>query len=240
MLHKEVSMSNTPTELKQTENISNNFELLPGKPLDLQINLPIKARIKVPLIGYEVGNNIILKYPNISQLGTHRDLFVEGNVVIVRYLLEGEQGECFAFKTSIKSVVKFPEKYLVLNYPTSIETRQLRLHQRIATHLPASIVIRGDEERQNSESMDGIIEDISPRGCGFAFKTNNQNLKVNQTAVFINIKNLMNGELNIPAKVCNSRNENGKVCVGIKFTGDREPINRLLEYLFIDVEKISA
>jgi hypothetical protein len=45
------------------------FELQPGKTVDIEINHPVKLRIKVPLIGYEMGKYIILKYPATNQGG---------------------------------------------------------------------------------------------------------------------------------------------------------------------------
>ena len=35
------------------------FELLPGKMLDVQINHPVQVRLKVPLIGYELGKSAV-------------------------------------------------------------------------------------------------------------------------------------------------------------------------------------
>lgn len=207
------------------------FELLPGKMLDIQINHPVRFRIKLPLIGYEEGKNIIIKYPKISNLGSYKDVLVDGNCVIVRYLLEGE---CFAFSSSIHSIIQYPNKYLVLNYPTKIEHRQLRLHQRVTTHIPASIVLNAIEPQNSDEEISGIIEDISLKGCGFSFQTDNQKLKVNKKEIIVIVKSFMDGEIKIPAKVCNSRNEHGKISIGIQFSDDCKQIKHLLKYLFID------
>lgn len=215
---------------------STHFELLPGKLLDIQINYPVKTRLKLPLVGYETGRTIFLKYPSVSSLGCYKDVLVEGNMVIVRYLIEGE---CCAFGTSVRYVIQNPEKYLVLNYPKKIEYRQLRLHQRVATHLPASVVLKGAENAGINDKITGIIEDISVKGCGFAFKSDNPNLKVNQTEVDVYVRSFTGGEILIPAKVCNCRNEYGKVSIGIQFTGDIKQIKELLESLFIDVEGIN-
>lgn len=229
-------MTSAPPQLAEVKLNSTHFELLPGKMLDIQVNHPIKTRLKLPLIGYDTGKNIILKYPSVTSLGSYKDVLIEGNVVIVRYLLEGE---CFAFNTSIRSIIQYPEKYLVLNYPKKIEHRQLRLHQRIVTHLPASIVLKGNEGGRNNEKLTGIIEDISLEGCGFAFKTDNHKLKVNKTDIIVSVKSVIDGEINIPAKVCNSRWENGKVSIGIKFSDGNKEVRHLLECLFIDVDNIA-
>lgn len=210
------------------------FELTPGKLVDLQINHPVKMRIKAPLIGYELGKYIILKHPEPKQINSYRDVFTEGNVVVVRYLLEGDQGQCFAFKSTIRNVTKIPEKFIFLTYPDKIENRELRTHQRFVTHLPASIVSIAEEQSTPSHELKGIIADISAKGCGFIFKTDNAKVKVNKRDVLVCIK--MPGEetITIPAKVCNSRYEAGKVNVGIQFNDADKQVKSILEHLFIE------
>jgi ribosome biogenesis SPOUT family RNA methylase Rps3 len=211
----------------------NFFELLPGKMLDIEINHPVRVRIKLPLIGYSLGNYIILKYPREEIVGNYNDVLVAGNVVIARYLLEGDRGECFAFRSSIKNITKFPEKLLVLNYPKKIESRQLRLHQRIMTNLPAAITLINEDLAQEDVKLNGIIGDISTKGCGFTFKADTETTKVNKRDVFVCVFNIDGEDVKIPAKVCNSRNEQGKVNVGIQFNDGDEQVVALLERLFI-------
>lgn len=230
---KEVMSVVTPQDTS-TVNQTKIFELLPGKILDLQINHPVQVRIKTPLIGYELGKYIILKHPDENRVGNYTDVLVAGNVVIVRYLLEGVQGVCFAFRTTIKSITQYPEKAIILDYPTKIENRQLRLHQRIITHLPAYIVLNAETTNESDVKITGIIGDISSQGCGFLFKADNAKLKVNKRDVFVCLQSLTSGEIKIPATVCNSRNENGKVSVGIKFMEGDKQVHSLLEHLFID------
>ncbi|MEW6991395.1 PilZ domain-containing protein [Colwelliaceae bacterium 6441] len=212
------------------------FELLPGKMLDLQINHPVQVRIKVPLIGYELGQYIILKYPNVPRATTYSDVLVEGNVVVVRYLLEGDKGCCFAFRSTIKTITKTPEKFIILSYPKKIENRQLRLHQRIAMHLPAAISLNSPD--QSNVRINGVIGDLSLKGCGFTFKAESDSVKVNELDIFVCVADHNKGEILIPAKVCNSRNERGKVIVGIQFNEDDKQVVSLLEHLFIDMNNL--
>jgi len=221
----------------QTSSLSHtfdNFELQPGKIVDLEINHPVKFRIKVPLIGYEMGKYIILKYPISTRTSAYQDVLVEGNVVISRYILEGEHGECFAFRSTIKHVTQYPESFIILNYPKQIESRQLRLKQRIITHLPASLMVNSQGGEQKSIRLNGIIADISIKGCGFVFKADNTKITVNKRDVLVCIQHPSTGEIKIAAKVCNSRNDQGKVSVGIKFFENDKQVNNLLEHLFID------
>jgi len=209
------------------------FELQPGKSLDLQINHPVPLRLKLPLIGYEIGKYIILKYPKVVSTSEYKDVLVEGNVLIVRYLMEGSKGECFAFRSSIKSVSQYPEKLLFIEYPKRIENRQLRTQQRTSIHLPAVIMLE-DSNDSKSTKISGIIGDISAKGCGFTFKTKSLNAKVNKRDIFVCLQSPTDGEVQIPAKVCNSRNDNGAVSVGIQFIDDSNLVPKLLSELFIE------
>jgi hypothetical protein len=215
---------------------SNNaayFELPPGKSLDVQINHPVLTRFKTTLVGYDVGNYIIFRHPETSRLDSYKDVLVEGNVVIIRYLIEGSRGECFAFKATIKHVLKHPQKLVFIDYPKEIENRQLRLHQRFVTHLPASIYANNAEDKEGAK-VSGIINDISAKGCGFSFKSDSTKVKVNKTQVTVQISFGDGNDVLIPANVCNSRYENGKVFVGIQFTDADKQVKKVLEHLLID------
>jgi hypothetical protein len=209
------------------------FEFEPGKSLDLQLNHPVSLRIKLQLIGYELGKYIILKYPKGTNNLEYKDVLIEGNVLIVRYLMEGSKGECFAFRSSIKNIIQYPEKLLFIEYPKKIENRQLRLQQRTSIHLPAVIMLEGSNEIKDTK-INGIIGDISAKGCGFTFKTKSANAKVKKRDVFVCIQSPIDGEIRIPARVCNSRNDQGTVSVGIQFADEGRLVPTLLEQLFIE------
>ena len=209
------------------------FELQPGRSLDLQINHPVSLRLKLPLIGYELGKYIILKYPKSSNTSEYKDVLIDGNVLIVRYLMEGNKGECFAFRSTIKTITQYPEKLIFIEYPTKIENRQLRLQQRTSIHLPALIMIESSGDNKGTQ-ISGIIGDISAKGCGFTFKTKSVTAKVNKRDVLVCLQSPTDGEVQIPARVCNSRNDNGIVSVGIQFIDNGELVPKLLAELFID------
>ncbi len=209
------------------------FELLPGKIVDIQINHPVPVRFKTPLIGYELGKYIILKHPDPARANNYRDVLVEGNVMIVRYLMEGSHGQCFAFRTTIRAVTLIPEKFIILHYPHNIENRELRMQQRITTHLPAKIMSVETKEGVDSSAITGVIADISSKGCGFVFKTSNDKVKVNERDIIVSI-NLPDEKVEIMARVRNSRYENGKVNVGIQFLDEDKQVRQVLEHLFIE------
>ncbi|MGJ8693280.1 MAG: flagellar brake domain-containing protein [Thalassotalea sp.] len=210
------------------------FELLPGKVLDIQINHPVPYRNKMLLIGYEVGKYIILKYPKVVRSNDLNDVLVEGNGVIVRYLLEGQSGKCYAFRASIKYIVQYPEKLIYLTYPDILENRELRKQRRQVTHIPASISLLNANSASDDVKIKGVISDINAKGCGFSFKTENDKLMVNKRNVFVNIHSPNNGMEQIAASVCNCRNEGGLVNVGIQFINAEQQVTDLLADLQIE------
>lgn len=201
--------------------------------MDLQINHPVPLRLKLMLVGYEIGNYILLKYPRVASKNEYKDVLVEGNVVIVRYLMEGNKGECFAFCSTIKHVMNYPEKFIFLEYPKQIENRQLRNQQRTSIYIPAMVMIEADEHSKATQ-IKGAITDISLKGCGFSFKINSTSTNVKKRNVFVCLQSPSGAELKVFAKVCNSRNERGVVNVGIQFLEANEQLPLLLDQLFIN------
>lgn len=211
------------------------FELQPGKTLDLQINHPVPLRLRLTLVGYELGKYILLKYPKVARAADYKDVLIAGNVMIVRYLMEGNKGECFAFRSSIKSISLSPEKLLFLEYPKKIENRQLRTQQRTSIRIPSTIMLEGNGYEDGAR-ISGIIGDISAKGCGFTFQSKSDKTKVNKRDIIVCIQTPIDGEVRVPAKVCNSRNINGTVNVGILFIDDDNQVPKLLTQLFIGTD----
>jgi len=211
------------------------FELQPGKTMDLQINHPVPVRLKLTLIGFEIGKYILLKYPKVTSTSEYKDVLIEGNVMIVRYLMEGNKGECFAFRSTIKHITIYPEKLIFLEYPKKIENRQLRTQQRTSIHIPASIMIEEDENNKEMR-IQGAISDISLKGCGFSFKSKSSTTNVNKRKVFMCLQDADGEEMKLAAQVCNSRNEKGVVNVGIRFVEVNDKLPLLLEQLFINTD----
>lgn len=211
------------------------FELQPGKMMDLQINNPVPLRLKLTLVGFDIGKYILLKYPKVTSTSEYKDVLIEGNVMIVRYLMEGNKGECFAFRSTIKHITTYPEKFIFLEYPKKIENRQLRTQQRTSIHIPASIMIEEDENNKEMR-IQGAISDISLKGCGFSFKSKSSTTNVNKRNVFMCLQDSDGEEMKLAAQVCNSRNEKGVVNVGIQFLEIDDRLPLLLEQLFINTE----
>jgi len=203
--------------------------LTPGKAVDIELGGPLKTRIKPLVVGFDLGKYIVLKFPQRLNISDYKDVVVSGNSSIVRYIVEGDRGECVAFSTTIEHVSTIPDSYIYINYPKKIEKRQLRSTQREKTHLPTKITQSTNDEI----SIDGYVIDISERGCQFSFKANNSNSKGSVKKCPINIFITLTGKyepLELQAHVKNSRIENGYVLVGIMFdNASLEKVALLLE-----------
>lgn len=190
-------------------------------------------RLKAKLVGYEVGKWVIFRHPDSKGDNSHNDVLKEGNIAIVRYILEGDKGECCAFRAAITHITQFPDRFIFLSFPTHIENRQLRLHQRVSVHIPAEITMHSEDKDKHGMLISGIVVDVSERGCGFIFRAQNLKVNVKKRDIFVVIRNAGGEPVKIPARVCNSRNEQGKVSVGIQFVEAEEQVRELLEQLFI-------
>ena len=206
--------------------------------IDLQVNHPALVRLKLKLVGYEAGKYILIKHPDGDRQKNHSDVLVEGNVVIVRYLVEGDKGQCCAFRATIRQITQYPQKMLVLSYPMHIENRQLRLHQRVSVHLPAEVTIPEPTlsmptSTQPDNRIKGVITDISERGCGFVFRTDDPKPTVKKSSITVLLKSPESEIVKLPGRICNASNDQGKISLGIQFTEDESQVKQLLEQLFI-------
>lgn len=214
---------NAPQEARKKTSLG----LEPGKPIELLFEYPAKVQLKLQLIGYDVGRYIILKSPSNND---YNDVLVEGNVVGARFLLEGEKGLFCAFKSTIRNVTKFPDRFIILEYPNKIAQQHLRKHQRITVHLPAKIDF---EDGKQPESLLGLVADICPLGC--ALEVDRADIKGNPKKKYIKLEVFHpTGELIVlNAFVCNARAEEDKVFMGVSFIDVEDKVEDLLKHLLI-------
>jgi hypothetical protein len=84
--------------------------------------------------------------------------------------------------------------------------------------------------------IQGIVNDVSENGCGFVFKAKNDEVNVKKCDLTVTISSPGGVPVEIPAQVCNSRNERTKVSVGIMFKDATEQVEALMEQLFIHTD----
>ncbi len=234
--NKKLAAPDTNTDIDPSSPLQFVIGLMPGKIMDIQINSPCLVRLKLPLIGYELGKYIILKYPASFSIQEYADVLQEGNTVVVRYILEGDKGECVAFSTTIRAITTIHEKLVFLNYPKTVENRQLRSAQRQQIHIPAKIEMLSDDGKVIGNAVAGVIRDISDKGCQFSFKSAGANKQARKANVLLSILYGANAQaVQVRAMVRNSRNEHGVIYVGIQFEDKpNKDLNELLESIKIE------
>ncbi len=230
-------MEITQAPTNQLTNAKSFLDLLPGKIIDIQFTNPLSFRFKLTLVGYEAGKYLILKYPKQAKLNEYSDILKEGNGAIVRYIVEGERGECVAFSTTILAISVRPEKLIFLAYPKQIESRQLREVNRLQTHIPAKISINKDQSFKSENLLQGIIIDISATGCRFTVHVNSGFLALKKRQVFVHLLSPIDSSaVIISAHVRNNQMQGNRLNVGIEFAEqEREKVQKLLEAYAIDI-----
>lgn len=221
--------------------IINEFinQLTPGKVIDLQLGGLSFVRIKPTVIGIDAGRYILVKFPNKLNHADYKDVLLSGGGVIVRYILEGLNGECVAFSTTIQHVLSKPDRLIFLNYPTHIENRQLRTQQREKTHLPALISLTNTENTYTDKGINigigGYLIDISAQGCQFSFTPSAGKGGIKKCPVNIAITIVgQDAPCIIRAHVKNNRLENGQMLVGILFDeSSLDKVSMLLDEMAI-------
>jgi len=213
------------------------LDLLPGKLIDVQFTNPLSMRFKLNLVGYEAGKYLILKYPKQAKVNEYSDILKEGNGAVIRYIIEGERGECVGFATTILAIAFRPEKLIYFAYPKQIESRQLRKVDRLKTHIPAKISISKDQSFDNDNLLQGIIIDISVTGCRFTVHVSSGFLALKKRQVFVHLLSpIDNSAVIISAHVRNNQMQGNRLNVGIEFAEkEHKKMQTLLDMYAVDI-----
>lgn len=74
----------------------------------------------------------------------------------------------YEFKTKVLKFIDDPIQYVLLKYPDRLNLREQRKYKRIKCFVSAKIQYRAQNK---SEIVEGIIKDISKKGCKITFAT---------------------------------------------------------------------
>jgi len=131
--------------------------------------------------------------------------------ITVRYSFEGD---IFEFSSKLMEIKYKPLMLLVLQFPDSIEKKELRSQKRICCFISATMEI-------NDETQDGIIKDISKFGCRFVFETSGKLEKAlrsdDQIALAVDFPGISDRQ-EIMGKIKDIRRNESRLDVGIEFT----------------------
>ncbi|MEW5774962.1 MAG: flagellar brake protein [Thermodesulfobacteriota bacterium] len=103
------------------------------------------------------GEYILLRHPmNVA----FKDLLGKDQPITARYM--DTEGSIFGFKSRVVGAIAKPSPMLVITHPFTIETVNLRRHDRVQCFLPSSLFHEGEE-------MAGYIVNISAGGAKFVW-----------------------------------------------------------------------
>jgi len=96
----------------------------------------VGGRFTTAFVGWEKGRYVQIKLPPKLDLLDH---IYTDKPVIVRYLHVG--GEVHAFKTVIQTVIHSPYRIIFLDFPSQVETINLRKVERVDCFIPAKFTV---------------------------------------------------------------------------------------------------
>ena len=189
--------------------------------------------LKALYVGMEPGGYIILRFP--PGTGVHDHLF-EGNEAVVKFV---SAGKVFGFHTAVIGYMYKRRLILVvLGYPTSVETHLLRGESRVDFFAPGALNVAGN-------NVNGLVVDLSPSGCRFAFESPRDNPPLDFTVIqevklsfqFVGLE----GYQTLGCQVKNVTHDAGVVSLGLLFNRvDAAVIDEIKDYVtrvsnFLDI-----
>ncbi|WP_298940135.1 PilZ domain-containing protein [uncultured Psychromonas sp.] len=139
-----------------------------GEIIHLQIITATKPiRLKTRLIGVDPNMSVILAFGNDPSWIKALPHIKETNDVIVRFMNnDQQQASVVAFRSSIQKIMTIMGRWLVLDYPKTIESATLRQHRRVDVSVEASMV----DSETKAVIANGVLIDLSIQGCAFVSK----------------------------------------------------------------------
>lgn len=205
----------------------------PGMWLDMQVQSPTsEKRAKTDLIGIDYQRRmLILRYPDENKWGNLRDAIYADADIVLRFILEQDAGEVVAFQSSVLSVLASPVSYLLIKFPSHVETHGLRGEQRNQTRTPVSLI---DAESGELLSRAHIV-DISLTGCRLSIASEDSEAPVEgDTSVRISIERGAEHKVELLGIVKNTKREPTSWYCGIQFTTPKEEVEQLMLKMMLD------
>lgn len=232
-------------------------QLTVGQRVEIQISgLNVPARFQTDFIGVIKGRWFIVAMPDAKRYGELREHLHEGVPLIVRFVLENENGEICAFRTDIDFVVSHPTKMLFLDWPSNVESRVIRQGRRFDAYLPTSVA-RLNEDNKADMSVDGVILDVSETGCRVKHQYSAPEGDDNNATddadspneghgwdsgqrVQLNVQQKGNGELKLGCIVRQIKCKDGVCELGLQFNSNqKEAINSLFSGSLVDIDALA-
>lgn len=208
------------------DDIQSLKDLVPGTTIDLQITTPTSPkRVKTLYVGMDIPNCMIFQMPVTAKWTFVRDLLLPGNSIVVRYVLEGDQGQVIAFRVKVLKLLTHPTGLLLTTFPSSIQTLGLRAVKRAQPGIAVEVHAEGIKALEN---VTGIIVDVSSNGCRIAMPVKPEWPVMGSDQVISIGYNLDGEKVLINGKIKNNSLEQEYVYYGVQFDEDQESVEKLL------------
>ncbi|MDL2285367.1 flagellar brake protein [Desulfovibrio sp. OttesenSCG-928-F07] len=176
------------------------------------------------LTGYSHYEFILVRMQPVPGLNSR---LTPGSLVNVRFL---HNGAAATFQAEILSYVTKPAFLLFLSYPNTLSTVKVRKHQRLTCALPVTV-------RAGSDSVPGIISDISLGGCRLVMDMRGhpeaRNLQVNDRITLSAQLTATGAPADIGATIKNIEHDQFRLRMGLSFADLPEQTSERLEQ-FLD------
>ncbi len=198
-----------------------------GQRFDLEFLSQRKIRCVCELLGYRPGKYVLFRLEDDSIPDT---LLIAGLPLVCRFLIEDALGECFAFRSELLHLIRFPDKLIFISFPQTVQRRALRNEKRSSIYLDASLQLYL-VKASKPIIVPGQIIDISKNGCRFLFSTLFKPEQIRLAAVLVQLSEAPEGLAKIlSGTIRNARTDEYGLTAGIQFeTPQLELVTQLAE-----------
>lgn len=197
-----------------------------GQRFDLEFLSQRKYRSICELLGYKAGKYVLFR---MDDEAIPDALLVAGLPLVCRFLVEDALGECFAFRSELLHIIRFPDKVILINFPQTVQRRALRNEKRNSTFIKAKLQLYFHKATK-AEVVPGKIIDISKNGCRFLFSTQYKPEQIRLAEVIIQLNDPNTG-INkiISGTIRNARIDEYGLTAGIQFAAQQVTLVAALE-----------
>jgi c-di-GMP-binding flagellar brake protein YcgR len=228
----EVMMRTGDNSLLEQFNVGESILIPVGTHVELELE-GVTAKMKSYCAGALPEDCLIFKYPDAADLGPVNQKLREGNKITVRY---ADRGNVFAFQSELLGFVTAPVKLIFVAYPVTIVRHSLRKVQRVDYPLFAEVDI-------NNEQFEGLIKDISARGCRLSIVASSSSqtlpsIKVEQTLSVRCTLPGMETETVFSGQVKSLHREDQRVTIGTAFHDIDPEVRDSLARFISSIQKV--
>ena len=225
-----------PVKIEVADRLNKNLGLFQaGSVVTIDIVTPAgkRGKFRTHFIGYLAKDFVLIQLPDAHKLGSFSQFIGQGANITVRGLIEGHEGIIVAFASTIRQTLQIPSRILVLEFPKEVSLQHLRSSTRIDTNITAKLKAKKDY-------WQATMVDLSMKGCQLqVINSDGLLLQKGESANVIieNFNELSN--LNINAKVCNSKLLSQGMSIGIMFDDDKHSKKQITDLLLQAVSPLA-